>query len=736
MKSKKHISIAILSALLAVALLVPAPSFAQAGDELGRKLSKQVRIHRDTYGVPHVFAKTDAGAIFGLMYAQAEDNFPQLEEDAIRSLGRAAEVYGESRLAGDLRFRLFEAEKQAKAEYAQADARTKSLLDAYAAGVNWYLTTHAEVKPKLLTRFEPWFILAIERSGRMGGVARAGLRPNEMRIGTPAGEPAAQAIGADDLFAAVAAAEAADEGSNMWALRPERSASGHALLFINPHVGFFGGGQRYEAHLKSNEGLNVSGFAILGTAYIRSGFNEHLGWSHTNNYADTVDAYLLSFDDPARPRAYRYGNEYREVVEWSDEVRVKTDAGIETRRFTFRKSHYGPIIGEREGKAVAVRIAKFEENGQFMQRYAMNKARNLAEFQAALSRRTLTGSNTIYADRAGNIYYLHGNAVPRRSSQFDWTQPVDGSNPETEWQSYHEISELPYGLNPPDGYLQNCNSTPFLMTKSHNPPRERHPEYMAPEEDTPRAQISRRLLESKPRFTFEEWTRLAKDTTVFKAGTDIPLLVRGWEAAQGDNGARAERLRPMIDELREWDGRATTDSIPMTLFALSFRRLFGPPAREIPEAELPQRWVEALEQTAKTLEERFGTWRIAWGEVNRTQRPDSSGEAPFDDARPSLPVPGAQGQVGIAFVFNAPPRQDTKRNYGISGNSYVAVVEFGKEVRGHSIVTFGQSGDPASPHFFDQAPIYARGEFKPAWRSERDIKRNLTRSYCPGEKPR
>ncbi|HKD36705.1 MAG TPA: penicillin acylase family protein, partial [Pirellulales bacterium] len=355
----------------------------------------------------------------------------------------------------------------------------------------------------------------------------------------------------------------------MWAIAPSKSASGAAMLLINPHVGFFGGGQRYEAHLRSDEGLNVYGFAILCTPYIRSGFTQNLGWSHTNNYADTADTYLETFDDPENPLAYRYGGGYRTAVEWTEEVKVKTANGVETRRYRFRKTHHGPIIGARDGKQVAARAAKLEEGGELQQRFAMNRARNFAEFKAALSQLALIGSNTIYADRAGNIFYVHGNAIPRRDPKFDWTKPVDGDKAETEWQGYHGLDELPQVFNPKSGFAQNCNSTPFLTTLEGNPRKEDFRPYIAPEEDTPRAKSSRRILAEKEKFTFDEWTRAATDTTANEAATAVKRMTAAWLELQKEDKALFDKLRPAIKELSDWDGMARTDSAPATLFLLT-----------------------------------------------------------------------------------------------------------------------------------------------------------------------
>jgi acyl-homoserine-lactone acylase len=703
-------------------------------DLSAEKLARSVTIYRDSFGVPHIFGKTDASVVFGLMYAQCEDNFWQLETDLIRSLGRAAEIDGERGLPTALAYRAFEIEKLSQAEYERLPARSKALCDAFAAGLNYFIARNPQIKTRLITRFEPWHILADNRIGRMSGIRRIGLTPNEFRIATP--EPAPKTDHEDPGLDFTASHSWFDEmktepleGSNMWAIAPSKSASGRAMLLINPHVGFFGGGQRYEAHLHSDEGLNVYGFALLGTPYIRSGFTQNLGWSHTNNYADTADAYLETFDDPKNPLAYRYGASYRTAVEWTEEVKVITANGPETRRYRFRKTHHGPIIGVRDGKQVAVRVAKLEEGGELDQRFAMNRARNFAEFKAALSRLAHTGSNTIYADRAGNIFYVHGNAVPRRDPKFDWAKPVDGDKAETEWKGYHTLDELPHLFNPKSGFLQNCNSTPFLATLEGNPRKEDFLQYLAPEEDTPRAKSSRRILSEKEKFTFDEWTRAATDTTVNEAEPAITRIIAAWNELPAKEKALFNKLEPAIRELADWDRVARTDSVATTLFLLTNERAF----RDGKNLDYKAR-LRLLETVINDLEKTFGKWRVAWGEINRLQRVHTGGDEPFSDERQSWPVAGGPGAAGLVFTYHARAEKGQKRRYGTSGNTFVSVVEFGKQLRARSVLVFGQSADPKSPHYTDQAELYAQGKFKDVRFSLRDIKANLEESYHPGER--
>jgi penicillin amidase len=694
-------------------------------------MARHVTIYRDTYGVPHVYADTDAGAIFGLMYAQAEDNFWQIETDLARIIGRYAELEGPRGIPGDLLVRAYESEKRAREDYAQATPQFRALCDAFAAGLNYYLETHPEVKPRLITRFEPWFILAEERRGSSSNLITA-----EERERAFPGVNAPMEVGDLRFPGELPPSMDTEEGSNMWAVSPSRTTTGHAMLLINPHVGFFGGGQRYEAHLHSREGLDASGFAILGTPYIRSGHNPFLGWSHTNNYAQTTDVYVEKFDDPHDPLSYRYGSEHRKAIEWTDSIRVKTDKGVETRTYRFRKTHHGPVLGVRpsaDGVTEALTVRSVAANGGVMaQRWAMAKARNLAEFRAALARVALTGSNTIYADRAGNIFYLHGNGIPRRSLKFDWKKPLDGSNPETEWMGLHPLADLPQVLNPKSGYVQNCNSTPFLTTDGDdNPAPAKYPAYLGPEPDTPRSQRSRAILSGSAKFTFEQWTALGLDTKIGLAATRVPELLEVYGRMEQAERPRADRLRELIGVLKDWDQVGRHDSVAATLFvrmevkAVEMRRN---------RSEDPYLLATALEQAKSDLESVHGTWRVPWGEVNRLQRVHTSGiQETFSDDRPSVPVAGAPTFTGTILTFGARPVAGQKRWYGTVGDTYVAVVEFGKIPMAKSLLVFGESADARSPHYFDQAPFYSKQEFKPAWFSLKEIKAHLERAYHPGE---
>ena len=685
-----------------VALVVLSCSPQRLAQQPAEDLASRVTIYRDTYGIPHVFGETNASTMFGFAYAQAEDNFWRIEDNYIRSIGRRAEVDGENGLGSDRRNRALEITRLAREEYARMPREMRTLLDAFAAGLNAFVADHPDVRPRLLTRFEPWYPLAFIRYNyfQSGFFWGAGFRPSDLQVAF------------ED-----ASIDRKDLGSNGWVIGPSKSATGHAMLFINPHLPFFGPGQVYEGHVKSGEGWNFTGYTRLGFPFPYVGHNESLGWVSTDNAADQADLYEETFDDPARPLAYRYGSGYRMAVEWVDTVLVKTAAGMERRPLTLRKTHHGPILGMRDGKPLALKMAKLEADGWLGEWYAMTRARRVSELAEAMRPLNMLFGNVMAADAEGNTYYLYNGAVPVRDPRFDWSGPVDGSDPATEWRGYHSIDELPQLTNPATGWMQNCNTTPFLLTSSGNPDPSAFPRYMVPEGDNGRGMVSRRILGAKSQFTWDQWVRAAFDTHVIAADSLLPGLLRD---VAGDPTRRA-RLADAIDTLARWSHRSDTSSVAMTLF---------------------DRWQEALrpgitsgaalDSAVARLEREWGTWRVRWGEVNRLQRIDERVDQRFSDARPSIPVMGVGGQHGAVFTYAAQPSPGQKRRYGVAGGSYVSVVEFGPTVRRLAVHTMGASGDPASPHYFDQAPLYARGEFRPAWFTLEEIKANLEREYKPG----
>src|SRR5262245_37913157 len=664
---------ALLFALALVAIRIRDLPHAKSNDV--EKTAKSVTIYRDTWGVPHEYGPTDYSVMFGFIYAQCEDNFWQFEDSYIQALGRASEVYGDKMLVADLTNRALEVVKLSQAEYAKLSNQSKELCQAVADGYNYFLEKNPQVKPRLLTKFEPWYPIAFGRfaqyqlfvyrrlgfkdaetlaaipevkangmTGREGEKERRREREKERtRKGDFASDLKSPASNLQsDLKSQISNLQSDGKdiwdasviGSNTWAISPRKSASGHAMLFINPHQPFFGPGQWIEGHVHSDSGWNMSGASFPGSPFPTVGHNDNLGWSHTVNAPDIIDDWEEKFDDPKNPSKYKYGSGYRTATAWTDSVKIKIDSGLATRTFKFRKTHHGPIVAVRDGKPLAVRMAKYEEGGQLEQRYLMGKARGFNEFKAAMARTAVPMLNTMYADREGNIWYCYYGAVPKRDPKYDWSKPVDGSDPGTEWKGYHALDELPQVFNPSTGWAQNCNATPFLATtegSKENPDRAKYPKYMVTEPDNSRSKISRRVLGEREKFTFEDLGKAAFDNRCIEAETLIPHLTAEWEKLKAADPAKAETTAEAIEVLKAWNGRAEIDSVGMTIFTLWAYTRAQPQAKAMTKS-LPYPETAVLEYTTGNIAKSWGTWKVKWGEMVRLQRVHTSGLLErFDD---------------------------------------------------------------------------------------------------------
>jgi penicillin amidase len=722
-----------------------------SGDAIERMeaMAGSVTIYRDTYGVPHIFGPTDASVVFGYMYARAEDRFFKFEPHYLRFIGRSAEFEGEDGLANDIMARALELEKRARAEYENATPDIRALCDAFADGLNYYLYRNPEVQLQVLTRFEPWHAFLNGRLFSMAGIRYDGAELIEItRPGAPATEAGSSSVmpersGSDSVDAPPARLASTpmrkmparpELGSNMWAIGPGKSETGNAMLVINPHVPLL---EPFEAQLHSDEGLNFSGMTGFGLGLFPvMGHNEHLGWALTVNRPDIGDVYEEHFDDPDNPLNYRYGDGYRSAIEWHETIRVKTEDGFAEREVTLRKTHHGPVVGRSGDKHLAVRAAKVEVGRSFVQWLAMAKSGNLEQFREALSIRGVAFHNIMYADREGNIFYIYNGAVPKRDPSYDWSKPVDGSDPGTDWQGYHAIDELPQVLNPDSGWMQNTNATPFMTSSTDNPVRDDFPLYMVGERDrdNARARVLRHLLDAEDKFSYTEMTELAFSTYSIVAEEKIPEIEAEWEAYRAAHAPVAEDLEKAMVELSAWDRVFDVDSVPTTLFFLWVEEKMAAPSPEDQEGESQWPGIMAMQAVLAGLEKDWGTWRVPFGELNRHQRRDERVDQAFSDDKASLPVPGADGnRYGVVFRYVARPVDGLKRRYGMFGHSYVAVIEFGETPRAMSVVAFGQSSDPESPHYLDQMPLYLDKRFKPVWFTRGEIDANLERRYSPGQ---
>jgi acyl-homoserine-lactone acylase len=575
------------------------------------------------------------------------------------------------------------------------------------------LYTHPDVAPRVITRFEPWMALTFSEGSIGGDIERVSLGRLEDFYGLASDGRTASL---DRDF------EAEPSGSNGFAIAPSNSATGNALLLINPHTSFF---FRSELHMVSEEGLNAYGAVTWGQFFVYQGFNEGSGWMHTSSGVDNIDEYLETVIERDGQYFYEYGGEERPVTEREITVPYKTDTGMAERQFTVYRTHHGPIVRQEDDKWVSVSLMEAPMDA-LNQSYSRTKARNYEEYYETMELHTNSSNNTVFADAEGNIAYFHSNFIPIRDTAFDWLRPVDGSDPATEWQGVHPIDEAPNVLNPPNGWIQNTNNWPFSAAGANSPRRADYPIYVQRSGENARGLHAIRVLDGKTDFDIQSLIDAAYDSYLTAFEESIPALLRSYDQTPASNPLKA-RLSEQIELLRDWDLRYTVESI-----ATSLAIFWGTEMRGQGGGPSATQQLQALADASDKLEADFGSWRTPWGDINRFQRLTGDIAQPFDDAGPSFPVEFASSRWGSLASFGARAYPQTKKWYGTSGNSFVAVVEFGDRVRARAITAGGLNSDPSSPHFNDQTERYATGNLRDVYYYPEDLEGHIEREYHPG----
>ena len=716
-----------------------APSAATAAASWAAQ-AQRVTIMRDQWGVAHVYGKTDADAVFGMIYAQAEDDFPRIELNYINAMGRLAEVEGEREIWRDLRMKLFIDTLDLKKQFTASPPWLKALMVAWADGLNYFLATHPSVTPRLLTTFEPWMALSFSEGSIGGDIESVSLRGLEQFYGAADRTPTAPSRDDDD------ASPFGQEpgGSNGFAVAPQNTANGHALLMINPHTSFY---FRPEIHMASEEGLDAYGAVTWGQFFIYQGFNHRLGWMHTSGGGDVIDEYLETVSPKGKGFVYRYGAGSRNVTAKTIRLPYKTASGIAQKVVTAYFTHHGPVIRAQKtaggDRWVAVRMMNSPLDA-IQQSYGRTKAKTFEEFKQVMAIRTNSSNNTVYADADGVIAYFHGNFIPKRDTSIDFTKPVDGSDPRTEWQGLHTLDEMILLKSPASGWLMNTNNWPFTAAGANSPKIGDWPVYMsAQREDNPRGVHAVRVLENRKDFTVDRLIGAAYDSYLPAMEQLVPPVIAAWDALPAAD-ARKAQLAVQVRTLRAWDYRFGVASVAMTLAneygeevsqaARDGARDAGLPVLDYIKSKAPADLVlAALARASETLTNDFGAWQTPWGDVNRFQRVSGDIGAGFDDSKPSLPVAFASANWGSLAAYGQTGARTTRKRYGNRGNSFVAAVEFGPRVRAKSVLAGGVHADPSSPYFFNQGERYATGNFKEVNFHREDVEKHAVRTYQPGK---
>jgi acyl-homoserine-lactone acylase len=693
--------------------------------------AKQVTVIRDNWGIPHIFGKTDADAVFGLLYAQCEDDFKRVEMNYIEKLGRMSEVKGDSEIYNDLLIKLLIDTTEAKADYNKSEPWLKKLLNAYADGINYYLYKNPAVKPALLHRFKPWFPL-LWTDGSIGAINTADITTEELK---------AFYNGNNEIAKVFKKEEELPDGSNGFAIAPSKTASGNAILYINPHVSFY---FRPEVQVQSNEGLNVYGAVTWGQFFVYQGFNEHCGWMHTSSAVDVADLYAEKIVKKDDRYFYEYNKELKAVRQKKIQITYRSGDTFQTKTFnTFYTSH-GPVMAKRKGQWISLKSYN-RSMTSLIQSWVRTKSKGLEDYKKAMDLRANTSNNTVFADDKGNIAYWHGNFVPVRDKHLDWLKPVDGSVSATEWKGLHKVEELIHLYNPVSGWIQNCNSTPFTAAGAYSPKKENYPSYMAPDGENFRGINAVKVLSKGTNYTLYKVIAAGYNTHLAAFDVLMPALLKAYKINSSDTAYNS--LEAAIKVLSVWNNNTGEKSVATTLAIEWAQKLLpvimkGSEDGEADQVEkfkrfaakaLPSTLLQPLSAVLNDLTDKFGTWKVEWGEINRYQRITDEMTEKHDDRLPSLPDGFAASTWGCLPSFVSRNFTGTQKRYGYNGNSFICAVEFGKRIKARSLLTGGESGNKESKHFSDQALMYTKGQFKDVLFYKEDVVKHAEKTYHPGQ---
>jgi len=727
--------------VLAAVVAASLPSGVSSADvSRWQRQAAAVSITRDDWGIAHVHGKSDADAVFGMEYAQAEDDFPRIETNYLKALGWRAQADGDTALFEDLRMRLFVDPVTLQALYRSSPVSLRKLMDAFADGLNFYLYTHPEVKPRVIHRFEAWMALSFTEGSIGGDIERVSIP----RLAAFYGDSAAQVVSAsgDGPMGVLDVPDplAEPDGSNGIAIAPALARDHRALLWINPHTSFY---FRSELQMTSDEGLDAYGAVTWGQFFVYQGFNRTCGWMHTSSGVDNIDEFLETVTRSGGKLRYRHGGAGVPLVTRTIAIPFRTAGGMTKRTFTAYFTRHGPVVRRQGDRWVSVSLMQRPIEA-LTQSYTRTKSADLAAFRRVMDLHSNSSNNTLFADARGDIAYFHSNYIPRRDTTLDWTAAVNGSDPRSDYRGLLSFDESPNAVNPASGWAYNSNNWPWSSAGASSPKRDAFPRYVETgTEETPRGLHALRELEGRRDWTLQSLAAAAFDPDLPAFDRLLPPLLAAHGRAP-ETDPRKRRLADEVAALRGWDRRWSADSGPTTLAIYWAERAVRAVAPAAASARVSaQTYVatragadtllDALVAASDTLTQVFGTWRTPWGEINRYQRIVADIEPHFDDAEPSLPVPFTSGIWGSLAAFAARPYPGTKRWYGNSGNSFVAGVEFGDTLRAIAVTAGGASGHRDSPHFTDQAERYISGDLREVYFHPWQLAKHAIRTYHPGQ---
>lgn len=652
---------------------------------------KRATVLRDEYGVPHIFSSSEEAAAYALGYVQAEDRIAQLMMGYRLAEGRLAEVFGRGFAEMDFEQRVWRHAEISRLRYPSLPKHLRLLLEAFAAGINDYQRQHRDRVPEWAIEAQPWHPLALGRAFIWGWPlddAKGDLRRGLRREAEP--QP--------------------PRGSNQWAVAPARSATGTAIALIDPHLGWEDEGHWYEARIHAGR-WQACGMVVVGTPFIGLGHTTAVSWAATTGGPDCGDCYLETLDDGERPSKYRYDGAWRPLQVDTVVVLVREAGKIDTLRRTVLRTHHGPIYERRGTRGYSLALPYAESVGLVEQLYRMNRATSLAEFQEAMGLCEFMPQNIMVADVEGNIWYVRTGRVPIRPAGFDWSFPVPGDTSATEWKGIHAQSDLVQILNPDCGYMQNCNISPGTMMHSGAPKPQGYPAYIYNDREdrsNPRGRRAVEVLSRLGQMSREDAFALAFDTKVYGAEAWQRLLAEAFQAEKKSFG----ELEEAVNRITGWNGRLDKEQSGATLYyywrlelgelGTALEKVLADSSR--PDPQQNRQMLAALRRACQRMRRDFGREVVPWGDFLRLVRGNQE-----------WPLSGGSFGYGISVLRAIWGKTDGQRVRAAGGQSCPMLVFLSKPIESYSILPWGVSDDPTSPHFADQAPLFADGKMKPTW---------------------
>jgi acyl-homoserine-lactone acylase len=663
--------------------------------------TNQTTIYRDTWGVPHIYANSEFDMAFAFGYAQAEDRLEQLLKFYRYAEGTMAEAFGKDYVELDYNQRVWKHKEISQEKFSTLSKDVQEIVKYFVAGIKQYMKENPEKVPEWAPEVQNWHPVAWSRAfiwdwplGQAMSDLRRGLRKIE--------EP---------------------HHSNQWVVSAERTASGVPIALIDPHLSFETTGHWCEARLHASD-MQVCGMCVVGTPFVGLGHNRYISWAATTGGPDCADVYELE-TNPNNSLQYKYDGEWRDITTEEIIIRVKKDGGFSEVKKTVERSHHGPIVERRDNKAFAIKCAYENEIGLAEQFLKINKAKNLKDFKNALSMCQMMPQNMMFACVNGDIYYARTGRVPIRPDGYNWDYPVPGNTKDSEWQGIHPHDELLQITNPECGFMQNCNISPGTMMPNSPFTEDKYPEYIyndSQNRSNPRGRSTIRLLSAEENLTLKRAKQIALDTSV--DGFEI------WQAALKNvselNGQSKRDLKDAVELILDWNGRLDADNLSAPLFRFWRQECskmdIGVSVKENGKInkiskQNQKKMLLALQRAQSYLTAKFGSFQVPWGTTVRLKRGDKT-----------WPVSGGSLGNGISVLRAAGGRfsEATGVTTVNRGQSCCMVVELSSPIQSSSILPWGQSDDPDSPHFTDQAEkLFSKSKFKSTFFQKEDLMKNI-----------